>query len=133
MDGANVTIFNDTITFCNNSINCLNTTTETHRYVPQYHTLVQEIIIFVTGTLLSTITISGNALVCFAYYSNRRLQTITKLIYMLFGGNRYVCWSFLQFLFLRHTMHLDIGRLMLLFAIYGYVWITLYVPPLLFT
>ena len=79
MDIANTSLFNYKVEICNNNANFLNTTVKAQRYIPQYYTLPEQILVFVTGALLSIITILGNALVCFGYYSNRRLQTITNL------------------------------------------------------
>ena len=68
---------NTTITICNNSINCVNTTATIHE--TQYYTLVEQMLIIVAGVLLSIITISGNVLVFVAYYVNSRLQTVTNM------------------------------------------------------
>ena len=79
MERTNITLTNNTITVCNNNTDYPKTTALILHYQTHYYTLTKQIFIYMAGALLSIITILGNVLVCVAYYSNRRLQTITNL------------------------------------------------------
>ena len=80
MERAEMSIVNSAITFCNKSEDFLKTTATIQHFQTHYYTLAEQIFIYVVGALLSIITVSGNMLVCVAYYSNRRLQTITNFL-----------------------------------------------------